>query len=396
MNQTGNNQKNIRTQNMLQALKIIIFEGPISRKELAQQMGLSKMSISNIVNTFLAKGMVKEVASDSDMPANSGPKPLLLQIASGVMVAIGLHITEYAIYGQLFDVVAGVQIEKKILMEDIHSKANFINNIKLIVDQLMEYGKTRNLHIIGIGITENHFVNRKEGLVVFKGNRFGIDSEFITKNLEQDYKVPIYLEQEHMGTLLTEMAYGVCDINKKLYYLQISDEIRGAFTCGYYIQKGCVGLSGMTGHISIKYDGPKCSCGNRGCYERYGSIPALLKNSNCSSISELNSHLQNREPTALRAIETFIQVTSTAITNLVNLYDPEAFVITGKMLQLDHSVFKKIEYLVNNNMFFRNQRSISIIPTKLTEDDYKKGSAVLVFYRIVSDKDYISSICDVD
>ena len=394
MNQEGKNQKSIRTQNLMQALRIIIFQGPCSRKELAQQMDLSKMSITNIVNTFLAKGIVVEVEPDIDKPVTSGPKPVLLQLAPGRMVSIGIHITEYSINSQLFDIAGGTLCEKKILLEDINSRIQFVNILKHLIDQLLEYKKTREIHIIGIGITDNHFINRAEGTVVFKGNQLGIDIEFIKSSLEQKYNLPVYLEHEQMGALLMEMAYGLCDYNKKMYFLTISDEIRGAFTNEYYIQRGCVGLSGIVGHMSIKSDGLKCSCGNRGCYERYGSIAALLKDSNCATIKELNNSLQIREPSALRALENFIQATTIAITNIVNLYDPEEVVICGRVLELHESILKKIEYLVNNSIFFRKQRSISLIPSKLKSYDYNKGAAALVFYYIETNKDFISYICD--
>ena len=393
MNLEGRNQKGMRLENLMRTLRILVFQGACSRRDLAQQLGLSKMSITNIINTFLSVGLVVEVDSHEVKPSTSGPKPVLLKVAAGKLVAIGIHITEYFINGQLYDAEEGAICEKKVLIDNVNSKTQFMNSIKEIVDQLVECAKSKNISIAAIGITDNYFINREEGSVVFKGNQLGIDDNYLKNNLKQRYSLPIFLEHERMGLLLTEMAYGLYNHSKKYYFLAISNEIRGDFTSGYNIQKGCVGLSGMVGHMSIKCDGPRCSCGNRGCYEQYGSMEALLKDSNCSSIKEFNSSLANREPSALRALESFIQVTTIAITNLVNLYDPEAVVITGSILELDSSVLKKIEYLVNNSIVFRKQRSISIIPSQMREKDFNKGAAILAFYEMAADKDYINSLC---
>ncbi len=394
MNLEGKNQKSIRIENLMQALRIIAFQGPCSRKELTQQMGLTKMSITNIVNTFLSRGLVTEVEIAVDQHMSSGPRPFLLKIATGKLVAIGIHITEYSINGQLYDMADGVLLERKIVTESIHSKAYFLSSIKQLVDELMEYQLLNSLQVVAIGITDDYFINRVQGSVSFKGNQLGIDINFIRSNLEQKYQVPIYIENMHIGILLTEMAFGFYDSNKKYYFLSISDEIRGAFTSEYYIQKGCVGLSGMVGHMSIKFDGPRCSCGNRGCYENYGNIAGLLRDSNCSSIEELNNNLANREPLALRALENFIQVTTIAITNIVNLYDPEIIVVGGNVLKLDKSILKKIEYLVNDSFVFRKQRTISIIPSTLTEYHHQKGAAIMAVYQMTGNKDYVRMICE--
>ena len=393
MNLEGRNQRSIRLENLIQALRIIMFKGPCTRRDLAKQMSLTKMSISNMVNTFISHGLVEEVELSGDKPVTVGPKPVLLKIAAGKMVAIGIHITEYSITGQLYDLVEGVLAESKMLVDTIGSKTHFASTMKRLVDQLMEHKKSEEINIVAIGITDDHFINRTEGTVLFKGNTLGIDRSSIKEYLEQSYKIPVYIENEQLGVLLTEMAYGLYDM-QKIYYMSISDEIRGAYTSEYYVQKGCVGLAGMVGHMSIKCDGPRCSCGNRGCYEKYGSISALLKDSNCSSIEELNSNLKNRDPLALRALENFIQATTVALTNIVNLYDPEAIVIAGKLLKLDSSVLKKIEYLVNNSFVFRKHRSIGLIPSVLREEDYRKGAPVLALYQVLSDENYIFSVYD--
>lgn len=385
MNLNGINQKSIRMDNLLKVLRILAFQGPCSRKDLALQMGLSKMSITNLVNTFIKEGIVMELEPDLDRPVSVGPRPVLLQIVPGKLVAIGIHITEYSITGQLCDVVEGVLYEKKIPMEGITSKIHFLTSIKHITEDLMKYGSDVGLNIISIGITDRNYINRTEGSVVFKGNQLGIDVGCIRNSLEQKYKIPVYMENEKLGILMTEIAYGNYSLNEKCYFIFISDEIRGCFISDYHIQKGAVGLSGQLGHMCIKYDGPKCSCGNRGCYENYGSITALLNDSNCVSIKEINNSLESREPQVLRALENFVQATTVALTNIVNLYDPESIIVVGQAVELDKSVFKKIEYLVNNSFVFRKNRSITVTPSAFSELDYQKGASIVGFYMLLTD-----------
>jgi glucokinase len=38
---------------------------------------------------------------------------------------------------------------------------------------------------------------------------------------------------------------------------------------------GIVGMGGEVGHVSVNFDGPVCSCGNRGCLEYYASATGI-------------------------------------------------------------------------------------------------------------------------
>ncbi len=343
------------------------------------------MCITNLASIFIEKGFVVEEKLEKDKQATTGPRPILLKITPGRFAAIGIHVTEDRIRGMLVDVSMGLLHETSRVLDYVTSKTQMLAYIKDIIDECKNYDCGQKIHIVAIGITDRNYFNRSEGSVNFRGNSLGIDREYIKTSLDKIYNLPIYIENEHVGMLLTEMAYNHCDIDRKYYFINISREISGAFATRFYFQLGSLGLSGQVGHMSINCDGPKCKCGNRGCYDQYGSIRVLLRDSNCTSIEEFNNNLSNREPQALHALEGFIQASAVAITNIINLYDPEVVIIVGEVLRLDPTVLIKIEYLVNNRFVFRNHRNVQLLPSRVNENDYCRGTAVMAYYKLLHD-----------
>lgn len=77
--QTGSKEL-IRDINFHLILEAIINEGPISRAALAKHLGLTKATVSSIVQELLDSGLVREVGS---APAEKGRKPHSPELTSG-------------------------------------------------------------------------------------------------------------------------------------------------------------------------------------------------------------------------------------------------------------------------------------------------------------------------
>ena len=74
--QTGSKEL-IRDINFHLILEAIINEGPISRAGLAKHLGLTKATVSSIVQELLDSGLVREIGS---APVEKGRKPILLSL----------------------------------------------------------------------------------------------------------------------------------------------------------------------------------------------------------------------------------------------------------------------------------------------------------------------------
>ena len=111
---------------------------------------------------------------------------------------------------------------------------------------------------------------------------------------------------------------------------------------------GSKGFSGEFGHTSVEIEGKECSCGNRGCVERYASINALLKylenraekgeiphrkkeDITFQSVIELT---KSGNKTVKEGVVRSAHYLGTGIANLVNLYGPGLIILGDEMVQL--------------------------------------------------------------
>ena len=89
----------------------------------------------------------------------------------------------------------------------------------------------------------------------------------------------------------------------------------------------------------IKEDGIRCGCGNRGCFEAYGSM-RKFKSDLCAMLNiapnlsgeDMKEILTNFKNNVLvkQVIDQYLNDLTTGIINLVNLFAPETICIGGK------------------------------------------------------------------
>ena len=64
---------------------------------------------------------------------------------------------------------------------------------------------------------------------------------------------------------------------KNVIGITIGTGVGGGIIVDSKILLGSIGIAGEIGHFSIDTNGRECTCGNVGCYERYASMTALIK-----------------------------------------------------------------------------------------------------------------------
>ena len=99
------------------------------------------------------------------------------------------------------------------------------------------------------------------------------------------------------------------------------------------------------GHMIIHPDGEPCSCGNRGCLETYASATALkretLKEIARNPYSKMNEVKKSEvggktafmyakcDESAKRVVDKYIEDLAIGITNVANIFRPEAIILGG-------------------------------------------------------------------
>jgi glucokinase len=98
--------------------------------------------------------------------------------------------------------------------------------------------------------------------------------------LEARLGVPIVLENDVRAAALGLHRRRVLGQATSLGLLAIGTGISAGVVIGDELHRGARGLAGEIGHAILDPAGPRCACGNRGCFEAIAAGPAIARRAN--------------------------------------------------------------------------------------------------------------------
>lgn len=175
------------------------------------------------------------------------------------------------------------------------------------------------------------------------------------------FGVPAVLENDATAAALGEHRFGAGRGTQTMLYLTVSTGIGGGAVLNGALHRGASGNGGEYGHIMVRPGGRQCLCGRHGCLEAYASgtfiaeraAEALAAWEGASLLRELGTaahdvSLAARQGDALATAlwnET-TDVLGQAITDLVNVFEPELVVIGGGVTRSGDQLLDPIRTIV--------------------------------------------------
>lgn len=378
-----NNLSSLRKSNILETIRLILCDGVTSRSAIAKRLGVSKMTITNIINLLMRNGYIEEVECEPEKTGSvTGPKPVALRMKPNKLIAIGVHIGQRNIEITVVDLAVGEVYQKKKWLDEVDTNSKLVYDIRKSLDGAMLYCQEEGYEPLGIGVTYHGAVDINQGYIYHQANTIDKKEIKIEQLLNKYFNLPVVVGTEIEGALMEEIAYGSIKSTDNAYYVYLSERVKGLMFANGAIRRGMSGNASELEHISIKYDGALCSCGNRGCYHLYAGMDKMLKDMDCITPREMSVKLEAREPIALRVMENFVQATSVLAANIINFYDPE-YIVVGQLEDMIPVVYlKQIENRMNQYCMYKKMKYTKVVVGLTNEKSVRRGSAMLVFQRM--------------
>jgi glucokinase len=156
--------------------------------------------------------------------------------------------------------------------------------------------------------------------------------------------------------------------------------------------------AGEIGHMVLEVSGPKCACGNTGCFEALASRTALfrriqtaVKDGQKTLLTDmLGPDLEDLRSGDLRKairrgdkfvdhiVEEAAEYTGIAVANIINLLNPEVVVLGGGVIEaLEDEMMSIIVETAMEYALSGTTKGIEIIASKLGDDAGITGGTVL-------------------
>ena len=356
----------IRDINTHLILETIINQASISRASTAKHLGLTKATVSAIVQDLINRKLVIEIGSDD---TNLGRKPILLSLnkKAGYVVSIDLGVDTIS---ALVSDLAGEDCSLKQIRTPrntfgiVNEMINLIESMKLPMDS--PYG------LVGITVGIHGVTIHNE---VSFAPYYNLAGANLAEGLTQHFGVPIYMENEANLSVIGEKTFQYDYSN--IANISVHSGIGLGIIINDQLFTGYNGRAGEFGHTIVEIDGRPCPCGNLGCLEQYVSERALLqefarlKDIEKVDFATFGRILKENDPTAQQVMDHFVKYMSVGINNILNAYNPEIVIINSSFTIHFPHILKQIEDSLKSKM----NSYIQIVPSVLRDTSILLGGA---------------------
>jgi glucokinase len=227
-----------------------------------------------------------------------------------------------------------------------------------VLDRLLEMAgvflseaRGKNIPLAGIGAITPGIVDPEYGGIPGgSANLPGWEKIPFMKVLHERFGLPVFAHNDVTAHTLGELTYGAGAGKQNLVMASFGTGIGGGIIIGGRVYDGKIGYAGEIGHIVIRAEGRPCACGSRGCWEEYASVRGIENTSReiteefrgesglftrrdpdspHPSPQEIFELADRGDALALEIAETVGRDTAVGIGSLLNVFNPEVFVIGG-------------------------------------------------------------------
>jgi glucokinase len=249
----------------------------------------------------------------------------------------------------------------------------------------------------GVGIGAPGAVDAGSGRVIFAPNLDWHDVA-LKKILEKDLGMPVAIENDGNSAMLGIFEMELQAKPKHVVGIFIGTGIGGGIILDGKLFSGFSGTAAEIGHMVIEVGGPKCNCGNRGCFEALASrtaifrkIHAAVKDGQKTILTEmLGAELSDLRSGDLRKairkgdgfvekiIEEAAEYTGVAVANLINILNPQTVVLGGGVIDaLGDEMMAIIVETAEDYAMSGTLEGVEIVASKKGDDAGINGAAVL-------------------
>jgi glucokinase len=269
---------------------------------------------------------------------------------------------------------------------------NYADSLNLIAGMLRDTAQKAGVEFAGIGIGSTGPVDPMRG-------EFG-DVDFLpgwrgkspVEDLAQIFNVRVALENDGDAAALAEAGWGAGKNRSRLIYVTVGTGIGGGIIIDGQLYRGVDGAHPEVGHQVIDLTGPQCSCGFRGCWESLAAGPAMVawleKNAPATyphregiTAKQICELAGKGDKLALQAVEHEAYYLGLGLANLINLFTPDAIVLSGSVMKSAPLFLDRIRELIRSGCRFVPAEKTQLTLASLGDDTNLIGAARVWHYR---------------
>ena len=254
--------------------------------------------------------------------------------------------------------------------------------------------KIDDIKCIGVGVPG--ICDPKTGVIPFCTNLGWHEVPFVSE-LQKYIDLPVYVDNDATVAGYAESIAGVSAGTSSSVFITLGTGVGGGIIINGKPYSGAHGVGSEIGHMILKMDGEMCSCGNEGCFERYASATAIIREAKKAAqdiptcaimtacggdVDKINAKIvidcaKAGDRTAQAVFGDYCKGLAHGIVSIINCIDPEVIVLGGGVSMAGEYLLDAVREAVKPLVFYKTMPYARIELARLGADAGIIGAALL-------------------
>jgi glucokinase len=277
------------------------------------------------------------------------------------------------------------------------SGKEFLGFVEDVIRNLLMDNRMKAGNVAAIGIGMPGVIDTKKGKVLAIGN-LPLKGLVLSSVIKRNTKIKTFLGNDANLAVLGEKWKGEGRKARSIVNLSIGTGVGGGIILNNDLIAGSFFSAGEIGHMTIKIDGPKCTCGKYGCLEALAgrwaiekSIRTAVKNGEKTVIADdisnkkkqiksriLKKALEKHDPLVTKIMKDASNALGAAAVSIIHILDPEYIIFGGGVIEAcGEFMMPIIQKRVKSDPFLSSISKCKIKRSTLGDDAIILGSVYL-------------------
>ena len=219
-----------------------------------------------------------------------------------------------------------------------------VGNISDTIKELLDELHLPSGDIEGIGVGIPGLINNEKGEILYSNNIKWENVDF-AKLLEAACGIKVKTINDADAAALGETLFGAGKGCDSCVMVTLGTGVGSGVVIGGRIYGGNYSVGSEIGHTVIVFNGEKCTCGRKGCFEAHASATALIRETKRAMQSNKDSKMREvgldningktafdyykTDDTARTVVDRYIEYLSCGIVNISNAFRSQIIIIGG-------------------------------------------------------------------
>lgn len=355
----------------------ILWNGGLSKSEVAKELGLSRTRMTAIARDLEAAGLIVE--GGREQRASTGRPADMLFAKTDLFHFLGVHVRAGELVAAVIDLTNTVVWERRRYIDELDPRV-----VGAQCRTWLAEAKADGLRVAALAVCGS--VERIDGAAEGVGLQ-AVAPEAARSDWEKEFGIPVWAEDDIIALTAFEQWPRLAEGQDSMALISLGRDIGFGLVADRKIILGAHGRAGRFSHVQVANDGARCPLGHRGCLWAESSTTSIVNDVvGAQTFGDVIERAAAGDQTARERLARAARGIGVAAGHILNLLDPDKVILTGDSPSLLGS---------RTEDFDAGMRSVYTVPDspviEVTVFDFlewARAAAGLALYRRLAEYDH--------